>query len=881
MSLPIARLTAALAGSYRVERELGQGGMATVYLAHDMKHDRKVAVKVLRPDLAAVIGAERFLSEIRTTANLQHPHILPLHDSGEADGFLFYVMPYVEGVTLRDRITREHQLPVEEAVRVTREVAGALDYAHRRGVIHRDIKPENILLHDGSALVADFGIALAVSTAGTRMTETGMSLGTPHYMSPEQAMGEREITGRSDVYALGCVTYEMLVGEPPFTGPTAQSIIARVMTEEPRALTTQRRTVPPHVEAAVMTALAKLPADRFATAAEFAAALGNPGFTSTAMLHGKGRMASPRSPLARAVGAAPWVLLALTAGLLAWSRLGAHAPAPPAVLRLGLELPPAVAFEDQAGTAMALSPDGTMLVYSGRDSSGAHLFLRAMGRLDPVSIPGTAGALHPSFTPDGRWVSYWLAGKYMRAPATGGVPETVCSLPAEALGAATWIDAHTIVVAHGGSLEQCTLGGSASMLHHFPDSAGQVLWPHALPGGRGVLYTRLSGSTFDLGVYDARRRSARLLGIAGTNPRYVASGHLVYANLDGTIRAVPFDVEHLTVTGEPVLLAEETRVGGGGAAKMALSLSGTMITAVGRSGEQGLELVDRKGVGQRLPVPPARYTVPRFSPDGRQVAVVVGDLATNIWLLDRRQGTLTRLTFDSGASRPAWSPDGRRVVFSRLQGPTADLRVINADGSAPAESLLRVPGVQIFQALFTHDGRTLVARTTTPTARDIWRIPLDSTRALRPLLTSPADEIGVTLSPDSRWMAYVSDESGRQEVYVRPFPGMGARYQVSLDGGVEPVWSGRGNEIFYRNGPLVLSATVRTSPTFEVVSRTALFSSLGYSLGGFEPMYDVAPDGEHFLMIRLSGRSSGLTVILNLFANLQAGRNGGAGPAPQ
>ncbi|HJS47882.1 MAG TPA: serine/threonine-protein kinase, partial [Gemmatimonadales bacterium] len=281
MTDPRGRLTAALAGRYELERELGQGGMATVYLARDLRHDRRVAVKVLRPELAAVIGAERFLAEIKTTANLQHPHILPLHDSGEADGFLFYVMPYVEGESLRDRVHREKQLPVADAVRLVTEVAGALDYAHRHNVIHRDIKPENILLHDGSALVADFGIALAASKAGgTRMTETGMSLGTPHYMSPEQAMGEREITARSDVYALGAVAYELLTGDPPFTGSTAQAIVARVVTESPRPLTAQRHTIPPHVEAAVLTALEKLPADRFASAADFAAALASSGFTA-------------------------------------------------------------------------------------------------------------------------------------------------------------------------------------------------------------------------------------------------------------------------------------------------------------------------------------------------------------------------------------------------------------------------------------------------------------------------------------------------------------------------------------------------------------------------------------------------------------------------
>ena len=281
----LGRLQSALADRYRLDREVGAGGMATVYLAEDVRHDRRVALKVLRPELAAVIGAERFLAEIKLTANLQHPHILPLFDSGEADGYLFYVMPFIQGETLRDRLNREKQLPVADAIRITTEVASALDYAHRHGVIHRDIKPENILLHDGQALVADFGIALAASKAGgSRMTETGMSLGTPHYMSPEQAMGEREITARSDVYALGAVLYEMLSAEPPFTGATAQAVVARVVTESPRPLLPQRHTIPRHVEAAVMTALEKLPADRFATAAEFADALRDKSYQSTAAM---------------------------------------------------------------------------------------------------------------------------------------------------------------------------------------------------------------------------------------------------------------------------------------------------------------------------------------------------------------------------------------------------------------------------------------------------------------------------------------------------------------------------------------------------------------------------------------------------------------------
>ena len=315
MSDQLARLAAALADRYRIDRELGAGGMATVYLAEDLKHNRKVAVKVLKPELAVAIGAERFLAEIKTTANLQHPHILALHDSGEVNGTVFYVMPYVEGESLRDRLDREKQLPIDDALRIAGEVADALQYAHERGVIHRDIKPENILLQRGHAVVADFGIALAASkTGGTRMTETGMSLGTPTYMSPEQAMGAREVDARTDVYSLGCVLYEMLAGEPPFVGPTAQSIVAKVITESPKSLTGQRRTVPPHVDATVQTALEKLAADRFATAAAFAESLRNQGASAHRAAH-RSAHAGQRSR-AVASNALKWAGAALAGAVL-------------------------------------------------------------------------------------------------------------------------------------------------------------------------------------------------------------------------------------------------------------------------------------------------------------------------------------------------------------------------------------------------------------------------------------------------------------------------------------------------------------------------------------------------------------------------------------
>ena len=365
-------LASALADRYRIGHMLGAGGMATVYLAQDMKHDRKVAIKVLRSELAAVIGAERFLAEIRTTANLQHPHILPLFDSGAAGHpdngtFLFYVMPYVEGETLRDRLSREKQLPISDAVRIASEIASALDYAHRHGVIHRDIKPENILLHDGQALVADFGIALAASKAGGgRMTETGMSLGTPHYMSPEQAMGEREITARSDVYALGALTYEMLAGDPPFTGSTAQAIVAKVMTDEPAPLRRHRKTIPEHVEEAVLTALEKLPADRWSSAAEFAQVLA--GHSGPTRGHSSARFvshagAAPSGKRSVVLLGAALVLMSLVA-LWGWSAQPAGARTA-GVIRFVVTLPASEQIGEAPDRMVAFAPDGSGFVYVG------------------------------------------------------------------------------------------------------------------------------------------------------------------------------------------------------------------------------------------------------------------------------------------------------------------------------------------------------------------------------------------------------------------------------------------------------------------------------------------------------------------------------------
>jgi Tol biopolymer transport system component/tRNA A-37 threonylcarbamoyl transferase component Bud32 len=528
---PVDQLRSALADRYRLERELGQGGMATVYLAQDLRHERKVAIKVLRPELAAVIGAERFVREIRTVAALQHPHILGLIDSGEVSGTAYYVMPFVEGESLRDRLVREKQLPIADAVRIAKEVASALDYAHRHGVIHRDIKPENILLHDGQALVADFGIALAVSQAGgTRMTETGMSLGTPHYMSPEQAMGEREITARSDVYALGCVTYEMLTGDPPFTGSTAQAIVAKVMTDEPMPPRRHRKTVPEAVEAAVLTALEKLPADRFPSAAAFAEALSG---SSTVPVRAVGGAVPARRWLA---DRRSWAALVVAAG-----SLGAAG----ALLVRGREHAGDMAamsavqntFGRETVVAARWAPDGATIIYSAaRGGRTPRLYLvrpdypepQPIGpdsvRLLAVSSKGELAILTHAVN-----LSHRLyVGTLARMPLGGGAPREIMN----GVGEADWSpDGSRLAITRlagarvqleypaGHAMYQSRPGGYVSDIRISPRGDRIALFAHDLAGDdRGYVVV-----VDTAGVADTLGRSEfwGLEGLAWADPRSV------------------------------------------------------------------------------------------------------------------------------------------------------------------------------------------------------------------------------------------------------------------------------------------------------------------------------------------------------------------------
>jgi tRNA A-37 threonylcarbamoyl transferase component Bud32 len=879
-------LRTALGDRYRLERELGQGGMATVYLAEDLKHRRQVAIKVLRPELAAVIGAERFLREIQTIATLQHPHILGLIDSGEVNGTAYYVMPFVDGESLRDRLRREQQLPVSDAVRLATEVASALDYAHRHGVIHRDIKPENILLHDGRALVADFGIALAVSSAGggSRMTETGMSLGTPHYMSPEQAMGERAITGRSDVYALGAVTYEMLVGEPPFTGPTAQAIVAKVVTADPAGLSAQRRSVPPAVEDAVLMALSKLPADRFATAAEFAAAL--KGEATVAVPARRPTAAGARSrrwlvPLLGAIAA-----LATAAAVVLGLRL-ARRPAAP-VDRFSLDIPDLrVNFTGFYGISLAIARDGSRMAFVTRaGETVTRLAVRDRGDLESRLLPGTEGADAPFFSPDGRWLGFFAAAKLYKVAVAGGAPVLLADRVQFALPSAVWLTDGRIVYA-GPDFRMMAVdadGGNPAVLLPAPKSGG-LGYPVALVNG-ALLVTRCGNTCAGPAIVaiDLKTQAEDTILAGATKAALLPDGTLIAVRTDGTMLAAPFDASRRRLTHPPTVVLSGIQVEIGVIPEFAVADDGTLVYLPSNAfaGVSTLADVDRGGHARVLdPGWKGRFISANLSPDGQRIAVsTLEGAGSTLWIKQLDAGPLTRLTFTTGVTnyRGAWFPDGRTLSYSSDVKGGTHLYRIRADGSDKPGRLFPADSAQIDEASWSSDGRWLAYRTgTVPGLRDVYLRPAAGDGAPIPVAAGQADEYMPAMSPDGRWVAYVSLESGREEVYVRPVPDVDrARWQVSSAGGTSPVWGSSSRELYYvALGDTMVVATVGGTTEFQVTAREPLFGTASFTFTPWHQGFGVRAGGRSFVMLRRTDESAGpearrLAVVLNWFTDVRA-----------
>ena len=903
MSDPVTRLNAALEGRYAIERELGEGGMATVYLADDLKHERKVALKVLKPELAAVVGAERFLAEIKTTANLTHPHILPLFDSGEADGFLFYVMPHIEGESLRERIDREKQLGVDDSVAITQKVAGALDYAHEHGVVHRDIKPGNILLSaQGEPLVADFGIALAVAQAGAgRITETGLSLGTPHYMSPEQATGDRDVDPRSDVYALGCVLYEMLAGQPPFSATTAQAVLVKILTADAPSITSERRTVPPHVGHALAQALEKLPADRFTSAAEFGAALADPSFTYEARARTSDTASTP-DPLATQAHATmpgPWnrltmvfaALASLFAVAFAWSVLRPERPQP--VSRQVLSPEGWAGLEGRpVGQYAAIAPDGSsMILPVGSSASDQQLALKMRGSTEITPIPGTDGGRNEVYSPDGQWIAYAVGTALRKRPVVGGSTVTLAEDVDPATAALAWLDDGTILYerqtsgagAGGGFSPMVRIsedGGEPLEVAFQPEEANPI-WAAGLPGARGAFVIVVGGN---LHVVDLSDGSSTLALEQVIRAWYAPTGHMVYVRTDGAVFAAPFDLGALELTGAGIPLFEGVRTGAA-RADMLLGADGTLFYVEGSAaaGEAlRLIVVDLEGNEEPLVLAPREIGSVGWSPDGQSVVYSSED---QIYTFNLALGTTPRqLTFEGINVLPVLSPDGTRVAFSSVRDGTLgiDLFVKNLDDDSPPKSIVALDGSELVSQ-WPSDTLIMFERVEGG-PRNLWRANLsdpDSARA-EAYLSSEADLHSIVVSPDGTLAAYSRSESGQSEIYIRSFPDPGERTIVSQGGGNTPFWSPDGNTLYYwrsfgagQEGTLV-AARIQRNPVPVVLSTDSLFSMV-LSLLPFQGS-GLHPDGDRWIVATSVGTAEAeggasepqrLIMVTNFFEELK------------
>jgi serine/threonine-protein kinase len=875
-------------GPYEILALLGAGGMGEVYRARDTKLGRDVALKVL-PEAFAKDPERmaRFRREAQVLATLNHPHIASIYGLEDSGGVRALVMELVEGPTLAERL-KPGAIPVEEALPIARQIAEALEAAHEKAIVHRDLKPSNVkVTPEGKVKVLDFGLAKAFAgessatdlsqsptvTAGA--TREGVVLGTAAYMSPEQARG-KPVDKRTDVWAFGCVLYEALTGRQAFSGETVSDTIAAILGRDPDWQALPAST-PAAIRRLLRRCLERDPKRRLQAVGEARIAIED-------TLSGTAEVGEVREPPLQNVSrrAMLWSLgglAALSIGVALWTLLRAPSPATRQIARLVVNVPPGDRLAPGPLSHIALSPDGSRLVYVARGVGTNQLYVRPIDRFEAAPIPGTAGAGSPFFSPDGQSVGFFAEGKLKKVSLGGGATLTLCGAPNNRGGG--WGPDDTIIFAPSiitGLFRVSAAGGTPAPLTTVDREKGEFghRWPETLPGGKAVLFTILTGTSFDdarIGVLSLETGERRVLVQGGTYARYVPTGHVVYARAGGLL-AVPFDLKRLEVTGPPVSILDGVSMNPTyGSAEFSISAEGSLAYVPGGSsgGERMLLWVDRTGAAQPLPTPLRSYMSPRLSPDGTRLAVAITGANAGVWVYDLGRGTLTRLIESPNfITWPIWTPDGKRITFQSAQSAPSSLLStfwMPADGSDAAEPLTtsekyRMPGS------WSPDGRTLAFTETDPTTGfHIGVLTLEGDRKTRPFLQTPSNDGGPAFSPDGRWLAYQSGESGRWEVYVRPFPGPGGKLQISTDGGTEPVWARNGRELFYRNGDKMMATAVEAKPTFSAAKPRLLFEGhFEAYINSFDPNYDVSSDGRRFLMVKASEQESAATqlnVVLN------------------
>lgn len=874
---------------YKVLEKIGEGGMGEVYLAEDSRLDRKVALKILPQHLSDRAELrERFEREARAVSSLNHPHICTLYDIGEQDGIHYLVMEHLVGETLEARLAKG-ALPLEQTLEYAIQIADALDKAHRQGVVHRDLKPGNIMLVKSGAKLLDFGLAKlqaaetptnlsALPTEQANLTAEGTILGTLQYMAPEQ-LEAKEADSRTDIFAFGAVVYEMATGKKAFEGKSQASLIAAIMGQEPRAMAELQPMTPATLDHVVRRCMSKAPEGRWQAASDVMQEL--KWVTEARGQAEPSQLATAPSVWKRAI---PWSIAVLMGGVAVatfWNMIRLPLPAP-RTSRTVVNLLP----DHQLGTStarmglntnsssirLALSPDGTTLVYATVQPGGqSQLFLRRLDDYEAKPIPGTEGAQHPFFSPEGQWVGFFANGKLQKVAMAGGTPLTICSF-SRAIGA-SWGPDDTIVFGGNGVglFRVSASGGTPETLTtpDFQDGEVQHGQPRFLPDGKTVLFTIGTGGGSHIGMLSLETGKWSVLLRGGAGARYLPTGHLVYSQA-GKLRLVSFDLAQQELTGSAIPILDDvgwTNFGGMEIVNFAVSRTGTLAYVPGGylAGRSTPVWVNRSGLETSVAVEPGRHLHPRLSSDSRRIALTrSSDVGTgDIWIIDVERGTQTRLTVEGTNYTPLWTPDDKWVTYVS----NGNIFWKSADGSGEAQPLLIRDSYQRPWS-WSPDGQLLLFDERTPIGLDIWVLPFEDDPV--PVLTTSFSETDPAFSPDGRWLAYVSDESGRYEVYLQPYPGPGERWLVSTNGGREPVWSTNGKELFYRTGSSMMAVSVEIEPLFTLGTPRLLFEEQYFSQD-MAPNYDVLPDSQQFVMIRqeVLPALTQINIVLNWFEELK------------
>ena len=863
-------------GPYQILSPLGSGGMGEVYRARDTRLARDVAIKIVSEGFSRdPEHVARFKREAQLLAALNHSHIAAIFGLEEANGSQFLILELVEGETLAERL-KAGPLPLTEALTIARQVADAVEAAHEKGIIHRDLKPANIKITPGGVVkVLDFGLAKAVGESGAHdltqsptvgETREGIILGTLAYMSPEHTRG-RPVDKRTDVWAFGCVLYETLTGRRAFIGETSSDLVAGIIEREPD-WSRLPRNLSPTLHRLLRRCLEKDPQRRLRDIGDASLEIEEEiqqtrSGTSTDADRG---LSARNNRLHRWLFVAGVTAIGASGFIVSQFKTSPGQSASPAA-HFMVQLPPNSRLASIDFPAIAISPDGSLITYVATRGGQSELFVRPMNSVDPRPLAGTANATTPFFSPDSRWIGFFADGQLKKISTAGGLPMTLCAAPVGA--GASWGANGVIVFAGttGAGLSRVSdAGGKPEPLTQLDAQKGEFShrWPEWLPDQRAVLYTvGTTGSWDDAQIVGQSVASGErsVLVRGGTNPHYVP-GYLVYSR-GGAIMAVPFDAARLTATGTPVRVLDNVVQSFDGAAQLSVSRSGSAVYVAGvfESDQRTLATVDRGGAATPLAAPPRPYATPHLSPDGRRLLVTIEQAMSDLWVYDIAPGTLTQLTFDSGARFPVWSPDGQRAAFSSNKAGALSLFVIDLARPGTGERLTSSDNIQIAGS-WSSDGQTLAFVEQHPTkGRDI-RLIAPNDRSTRAWLDSTFEEGAPRFSPDGRWLAYVSSESRRHEVYIRLLAGSSGRQQVSNDGGTEPVWARDGRELFYREGDKMMAVRVTGSgANLQAAQPLTLFDGR-FAKGSIDAAnYDVTPDGQRFLMVQSDEQSSGSTMF--------------------